>query len=82
MSSPDPASIPQKLALSNLQLQLLKLYAEGVSDHDLKAIRRMIARYFADKASADAQVVWTEKGYDAAQFLKENMRTPYKSAQK
>lgn len=68
--------------LSNLQLQLLRLYANGVSDEDLKAIQRMIARYFADKASVEAQEVWEEKGYNAEQLLQENMRTPYKSTQK
>lgn len=42
----------------------------------------MIARYFADKARTEAQEVWVEKGYSAEQLLQENMRTPYKSAQK
>jgi len=66
--------------LSNLQLHLLKLYATGVSEEDLKAIQRMIARYFADKASAEARKVWDEKGYTEAQMLQENMRTVYRSA--
>jgi len=82
MSSSLSASEPLKSPLSNLQLQLLKLYAAGVSDEDLKVVQRMIARYFADKASAEAQEVWVEKGYAAEQLLQENMRTPYKSAQK
>ncbi len=68
--------------LSNMQLQLLKLYATGISDEDLKEIQRMIARYFADKASKEAQEVWETKGYTTEQLLQENMRTPYKSAQK
>lgn len=68
--------------LSNLQLYLLKLYAEGVSEEDLKAIQRMIARYFAEKASAAAKEVWDEKGYTASQLLEEDMRTPYKNAPK
>ncbi|MFN0213876.1 MAG: hypothetical protein ACKVT2_06430 [Saprospiraceae bacterium] len=82
MSAQVTASESLKLPLSNLQLQLLKLYADGVSENDLKVIQRMIARYFADKASAEAQKVWLEKGYIAEQLLQENMRTPYKSAQK
>ena len=76
MPSQISASAPPKPPLSNLQLQLLKLYAAGVSDQDLKAIQRMIARYFADKASTEAQEVWEEKGYTAEQMLQENMRTP------
>ena len=73
------AAIPPP-PLSNLQLHLLKLFAAGVSEEDLKAIQRMIARYFADKASADARMVWDEQGYTVEQMLQENMRTPYKSA--
>lgn len=71
---------PPKPPLSNLQLQLLKLYASDISEEDLKAIQRMIARYFAEKASADAAEIWEEKGYDARQMLQEDMRIPYKSA--
>ena len=66
--------------LSNLQLYLLKLYAEGVSEEDLKAIQRMVARYFAEKASLAAKEVWDEKGYTAGQLLEEDMRTPYTNA--
>jgi hypothetical protein len=65
--------------ISNLQLHLLKLYAAGVSEEDLRAIQRMIARYFAEKASIEARKVWDEKGYTEEQMLQENMRTAYKS---
>ena len=37
--------------MSNLQLELLKLYARDVSDGDLMAIRYMIGLYFAEKAT-------------------------------
>lgn len=63
--------------LNNLQLELLKLYADGISDVDLKAIQRLIARYFAEKASDEADKVWEEKGYTAEEMLKEHSRTPY-----
>ena len=82
MSAQVTATVSPKLPMSNMQLQLLKLYADGVSEDDLKAIQRMIARYFADKASAEAQEVWDEKGYTAEQLLQEDMRTAYKSAPK
>lgn len=80
--APSSKSASAKQPLSNLQLHLLKLYADGVSDEDLKIIQRMIARYFAEKASTEAQEVWEEKGYTAKKLLKENMRTPYKSGNK
>ena len=33
--------------LSNLQLELLKLYADDVSEEDLRQIKQLIASYFA-----------------------------------
>ncbi len=68
--------------LNNLQLELLKLYADGISDVDLKAIQRLIARYFAEKASDEADKIWEEKGYSAEEILKEHSRTPYVASNK
>ena len=41
----------QKSGLSNIQLELLKLYANDIAENDLHAIKLMLARYFGDKAS-------------------------------
>lgn len=49
--------------LSNIQLELLKLYSRGVSDDDLLAIKRMLARYFMKKAIQEADKIWDEKNY-------------------
>jgi hypothetical protein len=38
-------------SFSNLQKELLKLYAANVSEDDLLQIRLLIGKYFADKAS-------------------------------
>lgn len=38
-------------SLSNLQKELLKLYAAGVSDEDLLHIRLLISNYFATKGT-------------------------------
>ena len=35
---------------SNIQLELLRLYAHNVSDEELLDVKDMLARYFADKA--------------------------------
>lgn len=64
--------------LSNLQLRLLQLFSQNVSDEELKAIPRLLVQYFASKATAAADKDWEEKGYDADTFKKEHMRTPYK----
>ncbi|GAB5537868.1 MAG: hypothetical protein Rubg2KO_41170 [Rubricoccaceae bacterium] len=43
-------------ALTNLQRELLELYAQDVPEEDLVEIRDQIARYFAEKASRDLEV--------------------------
>jgi len=78
-SSKETANIQAKQPLSNLQLTLLNLYASDVSEEDLKAIQRLIARYFAEKATELADLDYAEKGYTAQDFLDEHMRTPYKA---
>ncbi len=49
--------------LSNLQLELLKLYSRNVSDEELKDIRKMLADYYAKKADEEMDRLWKEKGY-------------------
>jgi hypothetical protein len=67
-----------KFPLSNLQLKLLQLFSQNVSDEELKAIQRLIVQFFAEKATEAADKDWEEKGYDEDTFKKEHMRTPYK----
>ena len=68
-----------KFPLSNLQLRLLQLFSQNVSDDELKDIQRMLVRYFAEKATDAADKDWDEKGYEAETLLNEHMRTPYKN---
>lgn len=66
--------------LSNLQLELLKMFAHQVPDEDLIAVRKMLVQYFAQKAIAQADAVWEEKGWttgDTERLTKEHHRTPY-----
>jgi len=49
--------------LTNLQQELLKLYAQEVSEKDLQNIRIMIGRYFADRLTAMADNAWEEQGW-------------------
>jgi hypothetical protein len=68
-------SIPQPF--TNLQLELLKLYARQVPEQDLLEIRRLLAQYFMDKASDLADQIWDEKGLAAEDILQRHHRTPY-----
>lgn len=47
--------------LSNLQLELLRLYGNDVSDETLREIKSILAKYFADKATSEMDKVWEEK---------------------
>ena len=49
--------------LSNIQLELLKLYANNVNDTDLLAIRKMIADYFAQRLINKADEVWEKNSW-------------------
>jgi hypothetical protein len=44
--------------LSNLQNELLKLYAYNVSDDQVRDIRKMLADYFAGKIDAEMDRLW------------------------
>ncbi len=49
--------------LSNMQLELLKLYATNISDADLLEVKRHLARFFMKKAVEEADKVWDERKY-------------------
>ena len=66
--------------LSNLQLELLKTFSRNVSDDDVQEIKRLITRYFAQKAIKGADRVWDEEGWDnkkVEDLLNAHLRTPY-----
>ncbi|GAB3717097.1 hypothetical protein GCM10027592_58960 [Spirosoma flavus] len=49
--------------LSNLQQELLKLYAQQVSDTDLENIRVLIGQYFANRLTDLADNAWQKQGW-------------------
>jgi len=44
--------------LSNMQLELLKLYSQDIEEKDLLAIKKLLAKYFAEKASDEMDKLW------------------------
>ena len=48
--------------LTNLQLELLKLYSTNLDKKDLVEIKRILAKYFAQRAIKEADKIWEEKG--------------------
>lgn len=70
----------QSLGLSNLQLELLKLYSFDLPENQLKDIKKLLANYFAKQINAEMDQLWEEKGWDQSTIEKwknTHMRTPY-----
>jgi hypothetical protein len=55
--------LTQDKPLTNLQLELLKIYSFGVDDEQLKEIRQLLSHYFAQKATEEADRLWEERGW-------------------
>ena len=51
--------------LTNLQQELLKLYAQQVSETDLQNIRVLLGQYFADRLTSLADTAWERQGWSA-----------------
>jgi hypothetical protein len=49
--------------LSNIQMELLKLYSMNIDDKDLLHFKNYLAQFFMQKAIDEADKVWDEKGY-------------------
>lgn len=49
---------------SNMQMELLKLYAAGVPGSLLPEIKELIARFLLSRAKEEAGKIWIEKGYN------------------
>ncbi len=70
--------IAQQAKMSNIQLELLKMYANNVSDSDLSEIKELLIDFFAKKITQQAEKIWEEKGFSDSFFFKQHLRTPYK----
>ncbi len=57
-------NIVENKNLSNIQLELLKLYSTDIKDSELLDIKEYLAKYFANKAINLADSIWEEKGLD------------------
>jgi len=67
-------------ALSNAQLELLKLFADDLSEEELADLKRILLAYKLQRVVQLADKVWDEKGWTQEtmdEFLNTHMRTPY-----
>ncbi len=64
--------------LTNLQLEILKIFSFELPDNQLIEIRDILSKYFADKASDEMDKLWKENNWSddtMDDWSKEHMRT-------
>lgn len=67
--------------LTNLQLELLKIFSVQMSEEQLLELKDLLSNYFLSKAREEVDRQWDEKGWTQEtmkQWLNEHYRTPYK----
>jgi hypothetical protein len=71
-----------KQPFSNVQLELLKVFAHHVSDNDLIDLRQVLADFFSKKAVAAADAAWDKNGWsetDVQRLLTTKLRKSNKT---
>ncbi|QKJ29332.1 hypothetical protein HQ865_06030 [Mucilaginibacter mali] len=48
--------------LNNAQVELMKILDRNLSENDIKDLKELLSRFFADKAIKAADKIWDEKG--------------------
>jgi len=49
--------------LTNLQLELLKLFKYELPDNQIQEIKTLLSKYFADKATDEMDKLWEENSW-------------------
>ena len=68
-------------ALSNAQLEILKLFHENQSQEELYEIKQLLSQYLANKLMKEIEKESLEKGYTPEiieSWKDEHFRTPYR----
>lgn len=66
--------------LTNLQLELLKLFKYELPDSQLNEVKILLSKYFAEKASDEADKLWEENNWNDKtmdDWSNEHLRTKY-----
>ncbi len=66
--------------LTNLQLELLKIFKFDIGDDQIKEIRTILAAYFAEKVTTEMDTLFESNKWGVEkieEWSKEHMRTKY-----
>ena len=50
-----------KQPLTNLQIEILELYSTELPEEDLKELKILLAKFYAERAIREADRIWDEK---------------------
>jgi hypothetical protein len=67
--------------LTNLQLELLKIFSYKIAENQVIEIKQLLSNYFADKATEEMDRLWEENNWTEEtmkEWSNEHLRTPYK----
>ena len=67
--------------LTNLQLELVKLFSYKIAESQVLEIKQLLSNYFADKATEEMDRLWDENNWSVEtmkEWSNEHLRTPYK----
>ena len=68
--------------MSNLQLELLKLYSTNIPEEQLLEIKRLLAAYFKEKIDEEMNQLWEKNNWSEdtiSEWKQSHLRTPYQS---
>jgi len=51
-----------KTPLSNVQLELMKLYSTNLTESEILELKDILAKFYAEKSIGEANKIWDEKG--------------------
>jgi hypothetical protein len=67
--------------LTNLQLELVKLFSYKIAENQVLEIKQLLSNYFANKATEEMDRLWDENNWSEEtmkEWSNEHLRTPYK----
>ncbi|MEM7655733.1 MAG: hypothetical protein AAF399_06350 [Bacteroidota bacterium] len=70
----------QSAKLTNLQLELLRMFSRELSPKQLLEVKQLLVTYFANQVSDQMDALWEERGWTEETmelWTNEHMRTPY-----
>ncbi len=64
MTSTEKIKTTINYPMSNIQLELLKLYSTNLSSKDLNELKNILAEHFSQRVVTEADKIWDAKNYN------------------